>query len=262
MAQSAVPLWHNALRLAVGTLSVVRVTPPTTIDRHVAGRAMLLAPVVAVLPALAAAAVALSGSAVGLPGLVTGVLAVGALALASRGLHLDGLADTADGLAASYDRERALTVMRTGDVGPAGVVTLVVVVVAQAAAIGALATGWRGSIAVFMAVVASRAVLAMCCAATVPPARPAGLGATVAGSVPIAAAVAHALATVAASALMLLALGQEWWRGALAVVVGFAVAAVLLRRCIRRLGGITGDVLGGCVEVALTATLVVLAAHP
>ena len=256
------PLWRNALRLAVGTLSVVRVTPPTTIDRHVAGRAMMLAPVVAVLPGLAAAAVVLSGAAVGLPGLVTGVLAVGALALASRGLHLDGLADTADGLAASYDRERALTVMRTGDVGPAGVVTLLVVVVAQAVAIGALATGWRGSIAVFMAVVASRAVLAMCCAATVPPARPTGLGATVAGSVPIAAAVAHALATVAASALMLLALGQEWWRGALAVVVGFAVAAVLLRRCIRRLGGITGDVLGGCVEVALTATLVVLAAHP
>ena len=51
-------MWRNALRLALGTLTVVRVTPPTMIDRRVAGRAMLLAPGAAVLPALAAAAVA------------------------------------------------------------------------------------------------------------------------------------------------------------------------------------------------------------
>lgn len=255
-------MWRNALRLAIGTLSAFRVTPPTMIDRSVAGRAMLLAPMAAVLPALAAAAVVLAGSALGLPRLVTGLLAVGALALASRGMHLDGLADTADGLAASYDRERALAVMRSGDVGPAGVVTLLVVAVTQAAAIGELAGGWRGSVAVLTAVVASRAVLAMCCAATVPSARPTGLGAAVAGSVPVPAAAAAAMTMVAASALVLMGLGHEWWRAMLAVVIGFAAAAVLLSRCVRRLGGITGDVLGACVEVALTAVLVVLAAHP
>jgi len=256
------PVWRNALRLAIGTLTVLRVTPPTVTDRRVAGRAMLLAPLAAVVPALAAAVVALGGSTLGLPRLVTGLLAVGALALASRGMHLDGLADTADGLAASYDRERALAVMRSGDVGPAGVVTLLVVVVAQAAAIGELAGGWRGSATVLVAVVASRGVLALCCAARVPSARPTGLGATVAGSVPTAAALAAGLVTVAASALVLVGLGHEWWRGSLAVAIGFASAAVLLKRCVSRLGGITGDVLGACVEVTLTAALVVLAAHP
>ena len=223
---------------------------------------MLLAPVVAIVPALAAAAVCLAGSALGLPRLVTGVLAVGALALASRGMHLDGLADTADGLAASYDRDRALAVMRSGDVGPAGVVTLLVAVLAQAAAIGELAGRWQGAVAVLVAVVASRGVLAMCCTATVASARPTGLGATVAGSVPTVAAIAAAMATTAASALVLVWFGYEWWRGPLAVVIGFAAAAVLLTRCVRRFGGMTGDVLGACVEVALTTVLVVLVTHP
>ena len=46
-----------------------------------------------------------------------GALAISAGAWATRGFHLDGLADTADALASSYDRERALTVARLGDVG-------------------------------------------------------------------------------------------------------------------------------------------------
>jgi len=43
------------------------------------------------------------------------------------------------------------------------------------------------------------------------------------------------------------------------VAAAYAAAAVLLRRCVTRLGGVTGDVLGGCVEVAVAAALVVLA---
>jgi adenosylcobinamide-GDP ribazoletransferase len=77
----------------------------------------------------------------------------------------------------------------------------------------------------------------------------------VAGSVPVV--VAAAVFVVAAGAAGL-APGFPWWRGVLAVAAGYFVAGVLLARCVRRLGGITGDVLGACVEVGAAAALVTL----
>ncbi len=232
------------------------------VDPVVAGRAMLLAPVAALVPAAAAAVVVLTGWWAAAPPLVTGALTVGALALASRGLHLDGLADTADGLASSYDRERALAVMRTGDVGPAGATTLLVVVLTQAAAVAALAAGWRGAIVVAAAVVTSRGALAVCCVPGVPSARPHGLGATVAGTVPVRRAVAATAVSTSVVGVVVALVGLPWWAGPLAVLLGVGAAGVLMRRCVRRLGGVTGDVLGACVEVALTTSLVVLATTP
>ncbi|MET1061190.1 MAG: adenosylcobinamide-GDP ribazoletransferase, partial [Nocardioides sp.] len=59
----------------------------------------------------------------------------------------------------------------------------------------------------------------------------------------------------------------DWFGGSVALVVAATVllaavvavgAAVLLaRRCVRRFGGVTGDVYGACVELAFTAMLVV-----
>jgi adenosylcobinamide-GDP ribazoletransferase len=73
--------------------------------------------------------------------------------------------------------------------------------------------------------------------------------------VPVLAAIAVAVATAGVAA----AVATPWWTGASAVVAAYAVAALLLWRCVRRLGGITGDVLGACVEIAVAAALVTLA---
>jgi adenosylcobinamide-GDP ribazoletransferase len=55
------------------------------------------------------------------------------------------------------------------------------------------------------------------------------------------------------------AYGTGWSlaRVAAAVLVPPAAAAAVCRHCVRRLGGVTGDVLGACVEVAFTTALVV-----
>ena len=252
----------ESLRLAGGFLSVLPVRAVPDPGPRTVSRAMVLAPV-AVLPlAVLAGLVAWAASAAGLPGLVRGLLVVGTLALGTRAMHLDGLADTVDGLGASWDRTRALDVMRRGDVGPMGAVALVLVLGLQAAGLGALPVGLGGAVAVALVVCASRGALALACRRGVPAARPDGLGRVVASSVgPLGLAI---------GVLLLLALGtaagvaadRSWWQGLLAATLSVGVVVVLVQHAVRRLGGISGDVLGAAVETAAVTLAVVLAATP
>jgi adenosylcobinamide-GDP ribazoletransferase len=251
--------WADAWRLAVGTLTAVPVRPPRTVDRPRAGRAMLVAPLAVVPLGAAVLGVAVAGEAVGLPPLVVAVLAVGAVALGTRGLHLDGLSDVADGLAASFDRERSLAVMRTGTSGPAGTVAVVLVLGLQVAGLASvLDAGWRAGLLGGAAVCVSRAALAVCCIRGLPAARPDGLGRTYTQSIHPAGLVAVWLAAAALLAAAARAAGLDWWRGPVAAVAALLVVGVLLLRVTRRLGGVSGDVFGAAVEAALAALLVAL----
>jgi adenosylcobinamide-GDP ribazoletransferase len=247
--------WGDAARMAVGTLTTIRVPAPRVIDRRVAGGAMVLAPLAVVPLALAAGLIVAAGRAAHLPALAVAALALGAVALGSRGLHLDGLADTADGLGASYDRAKALDVMRRGDSGPTGVATLVFVLLVQVGALAGAVEAGHGIAAAVAGVLIGRCTLSMSCAEGVPSARPEGLGATVAGSVSKAAAIAVAAAAAGLAALLP---GLPWWRGAAAVALAYLTAGLLLARCTKRLGGITGDVLGAGVETGVAAALLAL----
>jgi adenosylcobinamide-GDP ribazoletransferase len=145
--------------------------------------------------------------------------------------------------------------MRRGDTGPAGAATVALVLVIQSAALAGAIDRGHGWAAALLAVVAGRSVLSMACVRVVPAARAEGLGATVAASVPAPVAVGVAAVTLAFAA----AIVTPWWLGPVAVACGYAGAGLLLVRCVRRFGGVTGDVLGACVEVAVLAVLVVLA---
>ena len=248
-----------ALRLAVGTLTVLP-TGAVTPDRSTARGAMLLAPVAALPLALSAALVGGLAAALALPGPAAGLLVVAALTLGTRALHLDGLADTVDGLGSGWDRQRALEVMRRGDVGPMGAVALVLVVGLQAVAAGALVTGWSSALALAVLVCCSRAALSVVCRAGVPAARPSGLGAAVAGTVPLAGLAVTWLGVAAVVALTWSALGGSVTAGLVTAAATLVAATVLVRWCVRRLGGVTGDVMGAAVEVALTVLLLGAAA--
>ena len=248
-----------ALRLALGTLTVLP-AGAVAVDAATARGAMLLAPL-AVLPLAAAAALAgWGGAALGWPGLAVGLVVVAVLALGTRALHLDGLADTVDGLGTGWDAERALTVMRRGDVGPMGVVALVVVLGLQAAAVGAVVHDGRSALVVGGLVCCSRAVLAVACRTGVPAARPSGLGAAVAGTVPAWAAGLTWLVVALVLALLWPVLGGGWPAGLLTAGLAVAAGVLLVSWCVRRLGGVTGDVLGAAVEMALTVLLLGAAA--
>nr|WP_246308946.1 adenosylcobinamide-GDP ribazoletransferase [Kineosphaera limosa] len=230
-----------------------RVPPPHTVDHRTAGTAMLLAPLTQ-LPLLVLLGVGAAGwLAAGGPLLVLAVLLVGATVLSTRGMHIDGLADTADGLSASYDPQRALTVMKSPDVGPSGVAAVVLALALQIAALSTLPTTGALALAA-VALLLSRQVLAIACHRSVPPISGSGLGQAVAGTVSSPLAVASGVLMLAVALLPAL-LGQPWWAGLAVVLVGWVAAAVTLRHAVRRLGGINGDVLGATIEITFAAGL-------
>ena len=247
--------WTSGWRLAVGTLTVLPVRPPERLDRVTGGRAMMLAPV-AVLPvALAAAGLGWLAGRTGWPSLVSGLVVVAAFTLGTRALHLDGLADTVDGLGSGPDRARALGIMRRGDVGPMGVVALILVLGAQVVASATLTARLSDAVVLAVVLAGSRASLLIACRTGVPAARPDGLGAAVAESVRgvVAGSVGLLVAAVVVAAVVLA--GRPWWSGGLALVLALAVGFGTVAVAVRRFGGVTGDVLGATIELTLTALL-------
>lgn len=246
------------LRLAVSLLTVVPVRCER-VDRATARRAMTLAPAAGLVAGIGAAAVLVGCALLGLRPPVASVLAVAATATLTRGLHLDGLADLADGLGSGKPAGEALSIMKRSDIGPFGVVTLVLTIAVQ---VTALVQAPHRAAAVVVAALTGRLALTWACRQGVPAARPEGLGALVAGAVRTADVVAATAAVAAVSVLAVLTGGGgpgDVPYAAGAVLAGLVVSTVLLWHAVRRLGGITGDVLGALAEIATTAALLVMA---
>jgi adenosylcobinamide-GDP ribazoletransferase len=226
---------------------------------------MLCAPVAGLVVGLCAAALGGLLLVLGSGPLLAAVASVTAGAVLTRGLHLDGLADTADGLGSGKPADDALRIMKQSDIGPFGVLTLVLVLLAQVAALARLYDGsWAaGATAAALCATAARLALTLAARTGVPPARPEGLGAAVAGTVPVHGALLAATTTVVAAGSTGALFGAYGMlRYALAVLVGCGAAELLRRHCVRRFGGVTGDVFGGLAETAATTALVVLALGP
>jgi adenosylcobinamide-GDP ribazoletransferase len=246
------------MRLAVSWLTVLPVRGPETVDRAAARRAITLAPVVGVLLGAGAAGLLRVLIAAGATGAVAGLVTVAALALITRGMHIDGLADTMDGLGSYGPPERAREIMKGGGVGAFGAAALVFTIGIQAFSFAALAAGGRWP-AIVVAVAAGRVAVVLACGLPAEAAPGAGFGALVAGTQSRAVCLAWAVIGVGTAGFAIPPYAPV---GVLAAGLALAVALLLVRHCTRRFGGLNGDVLGAALELAVTITAATLSLHP
>ena len=183
--------------------------------------------------------------------LVPAALAVATDLVVTGMLHVDGLADSADGLLPHLSRDRRLHVMSEPDVGAFGLATTVAVLLVRFAAFGAV----HPDIALIAGLWCISRSLMMAAMLVLPYARSTGglvtafLGGGVAGP-----ALAASAGVAAGTTLVV-------WAGGTSAAVGIGAAVVaaaaILWVAYRRLGGFTGDVLGAAVVVSETAALLV-----
>ena len=225
--------------LAIRYLTILPV-PGGGDARHGLGHAAAWFPVVGLALGLLLVGVDWASARV-FPPLLSAVLTVAMWKTLSGGLHLDGLADCLDGLA-GRDREHRLAIMRDSRIGTFGAIGLVLVVVLAVAAVAAVppAERWR----VLLASPAIGRAMPVVLARLFGPARREGQGAAFIGGVGATGALLALLVAVAAA---LVALGPA---GVGALVLALAVAVGTGALLARRLGGLTGDVLGAAVELA------------
>ena len=186
-----------------------------------------------------------------MPGALEGAVLVALLAWATGAFHLDGVADTVDGLAGGWTRERALEIMKDSRTGAVGAAALVLVILVKSLGLGLLPASVLPLAILVTPAVARGSVVWMAHGSTY--ARPAGGLGTPYTEHLDAATVQWALL---GSGLPCLLLG---WRGLVAFAATLAYTAWLKRRFHARLGGITGDVLGFAEETG--EILFLLALH-
>ena len=245
------------LRALVAALSFLTVLPfgrLVVLDGHDVARGSVLFPVVG------AGIGALSGGVAwwlgdDLPAMLAAALAVAVGAAVTGALHLDGLADSADGFGASTPEDR-LRVMRDHTNGTYGGTALLLDLIIRVAALGALA-GTREALLFSVAAGALSRAVGPVLAVMLPYAQTkpgAGEALNTFPSQPRAAAV-----MVVAGSITFFCVedstGYPLSLGAAAAVIGLVALTAK-----KRLGGVTGDVMGAASELVELAVLTVLVA--
>lgn len=216
------------------------------VDDRTLSRALMFFPVVGAAVGVLLAATASAGESFGSP-TVAAFFVIAVWTLLTGALHLDGLADTFDGLAAGRgDKERVLEVMRDSRIGTHGAVALVLVLLGKTLLVTDLvARDGGGSLWVVPMAARAAVVPAM---AWFRYARPEGLGKDMKRN-------ASAEAVGVAQAFMLAGLwlaGIEQWTAVAAAYGATLLIALVLSR---KLGGLTGDIYGALIELSELAGL-------
>ncbi len=171
--------------------------------------------------------------------------------LVSGALHIDGLADTVDGLLGGRDREEALSIMRKGDIGPFGVVAVVMVLLLKYLSMASLLSEGKRAFLLLAPLVGKAAIVVLNYGNTY--VREEGTGKAFVRGATYEGLISNILPSLLLPALFLGGKG-------LLAAIGAGAFTILFRSYLkRRIGGVTGDTMGGAAEMGETLFLISLA---
>ena len=236
---------------ALELLTILRLRRPPILDDARLGRSQAFFPAVGLaLGAILYGADRILNPALGAE--ISGWLLVACLALLSGGLHLDGLADSIDGLFGGRSKEQRLSIMRDTAVGAFGVCALIIVIGLKAASLSEIDDVLRFEALLLAPVLARWAAVVVI--VVFPYARDAGLGKSFHASAAVRSTAFAAAFTLAAGYILL---GPAGILAFAAVSLGAWGVGFLIAR---QIGGLTGDSYGAVVESMEAGVLVTFAA--
>ena len=178
-------------------------------------------------------------------------LTIGLLALLTRGLHLDGFADTMDGLGSGGPREKILEVMRDSRIGSFGVISLILLIGAKYFTLDQIPIPSIPYTLILMTVMGRNAMVLVCYRSAY--ARfSEGLGKPFTENLGVREVT---FSSLSAFGIALLTMGIK----GILVFLGISLFSLVYRFFfIKKLGGVTGDILGGANELTELLCLIFL----
>ena len=178
-------------------------------------------------------------------------LTIGLLAFLTRGLHLDGFADTMDGLASGGTREKILEVMRDSRIGAFGVISLILLIGAKYLALNQISNISLPYSLILMTVMGRNSMVLVCYRSSYARSN-GGLGKPFTENL---SAREMALSLLSAFGLALLLKGLK----GILVFLGTCLFSLGYRFFFRKkLGGVTGDILGAANELSELLSIILL----
>lgn len=184
------------------------------------------------------------------PALVAAFIVLGG-ALLTRGMHLDGLADWADGFWGGMNREKVLAIMKDSCIGSFGSIALITTLLIKFVCITQLLTYHAGTWIIAAMIISRTAQVNL--AALYPYARQTdGTGAPFIRN----AGAKQAKLASAIAVIMLFIIFRAFWMPITTLSLGWIISILLGKWSYRRIGGITGDIIGAGSELTETVILI------
>ncbi len=175
--------------------------------------------------------------------LVASIVIVIAEIILTGGLHLDGLADSFDGLYSARKKERMLEIMKDSHIGTYGVIALIMTLMLKVAIIYTIPASIKFNLLLVMPIVSRFGVVFL--GYRFKYAREDGLGNWLIGNV----AIYHVIVSAIVTGIIVWALFDNVYLSIFFVGIAVVFAQIYGYRVKKQIDGITGDILGSYIEL-------------